>query len=97
MKINDEFLLKLKLKLQSFQNLGGSFKFNKWLSKNDNTQSLQFIIDVRNKKSIPELIILKAKEDYDKGIIIDENWFKKNNCNRGWCQVIVMNWLLSEY
>jgi hypothetical protein len=97
MKESSLFLLKLKSKLISGQILAEKFRFVNWLNKSDGTQSLQFSINKNYKKSIPEKIIVKAKIDFDKKIKIDEDWFKQNDCNRGWCPPLVMNFLLKKY
>ena len=67
--------------------------FVQWLHGTD----LQFTIPGNNSKSIPHNLIIAAKEAYNHGDIINEQWFKDHRCNRGWCLPILIKHLFHEY
>ena len=64
-------------------------KFIKWVKDQD----LQFSIPNNYPKSIPKKIIITSKDCHNLGLKISNKWLVENNCNRGWCLPIVLNYL----
>jgi hypothetical protein len=90
-----EFYLFLQQTLQIGQVLHelNGYTFNQWLWDED----LQFTIPNNNPKAIPMNIIIAAKDAYNIGIPINNEWLKDNNCSRGWCLASVLNRLFATY
>lgn len=89
-----DFYFILILNLQPGQVLTEKgYVFTKWLNESD----LQFSIPNNNAKSIPKKIIIEAKNSYNEGIVINNDWLVQRNCNRGWCLAEVLNELFELY
>ncbi len=55
------------------------YMFTKWLNETD----LQFSIPDNNSKSITREIIIEAKNSYNEGVTINNDWLLQRDCNRG--------------
>lgn len=77
------------------QILVNHYSFNTWLQKNDGTISMQFN-GCLPKKSIPQIWLIVAKDQFNTGVNIDRRWFKEN-FNANDCRVKVALWILENH
>ncbi|MEN2416411.1 hypothetical protein [Flavobacterium mesophilum] len=80
------------------QNLYGNFSFNRWLPKNDGTNSFQFQ-GITQRKAIPKTWLVDAKNAKNNGEIINRKWFNNfyGNNNYDDCRASVAVYLLTNY
>ena len=70
----------------------GNYSFCKWMIKKDGTVHFQFHL-LNQKKSIPLVWLLEAKQAKESGVIIDRHWVY-DNYGVNDCRASVTKWLL---